>query len=505
MNKLRILLINPPRVDGYPVVREERFEHKDIGSVYPPLSLLYMASALEKAGEYEVKLIDANGFDLTINRVRAEIIKYTPDVVITRCGFDTQKQDMEVVKIAKDLGAITVLRNKIIADCAWIRDGILKEGVVDVFIDSEPDAVVAGLAEAVKKFKEAQTSEQKPGACLFDPDCKTKDSWDFLETVPGISYYLDGSVKTNKPAQECVDLDALPYPAWHLLPSLDVYHTGVMRAPFALVQTTRGCPFKCTFCAYGKSTYRARSIENVVDEIKMLKDKFKIKSFLFFDDTISLKKGRTEELAQKMIDEKLDTLEWVCCTRANLVSKEMLSVMKKAGMKEIAIGIETGSQEIQNSINKGVTLDDIRQAAKWCKELGILFYGLAIIGLPGESRKTVEETIKFMKEIDPFYTQFCFATPFPNTDIYKYYKENGYLLSEEWSKYFPLAEEPVIRTKELSAEGLKEMRRFAYKKMLLRPLYLLKKIRPFDWKWNIEGFVKIAKRIWNVMTNKAVR
>lgn len=503
--KIKILLVNPPRVDGYPVVREERFEHKDIGSVYPPLSLLYMASALEKAGECEVKLIDANGFDLSMNYIRAEMIAFNPDIVITRCGFDTQKQDIEVLKTAKDLGAITVLRNKIIADCPWIRDGILKEEIVDVFIDSEPDAVMAGLVTAVKKYRENMTAEQKPGACLFDPDCRTKESWNFLSTVAGISFYLDGAVKTNPPAQECVDLDTIPFPAWHLLPSLDVYHTGVMRAPFGLVQTTRGCPFKCTFCAYGKSAYRARSIENVIAEIKMLKEKFKIRSFLFFDDTISLKKGRTEELAQRMIDEKLDTLEWVCCTRANLVTKEMLQVMKKAGMKEIAIGIETGSEEIQRSINKGVTLDDIRQAAKWCHETGVLFYGLAIVGLPGETRQTVEQTIKFMKEIDPFYTQFCFATPFPNTDIYKDYKEKGYLLSEDWSKYFPLSEEPVVRTSALSAAELKELRRYAYKKMLLRPLYLLKKIRPFDWKWNIEGFAKIMKRIWNVMTNRSVR
>jgi len=261
----------------------------------------------------------------------------------------------------------------------------------------------------------------------------------------------------------------------------------------------------CTFCAFGKSKYRVRSVENVINEIKYLKEKFRIKSFLFFDDTISLLSGRTEKLAQAMIDEKLDDLEWVCCTRANLVNFEMMKLMKKAGMKEIAIGIETGSEEILKSIKKGVSLDDIRKVAKWCHELGILFYGLVIIGLPGETKETVEESVKFIKEIDPFYTQFCFSTPFPNTEMYEYYEKNNLLLTKDWSKYFPLSEEPVARTEALTGKQLKELRRQAYMKLLLRPMYLLRKIRIFDWKWNIEGLIKIISRIIRVITKKPVR
>ena len=110
------MLINPPRVDGFPVVREERFEHKDIGSVYPPLSLLYMAAALEKHPEYELKVLDANGLDLSFNEVEAEIAGFSPDMAVSRCGFDTQKQDLKVMDIAKAIGALTVMRNKIIAE-----------------------------------------------------------------------------------------------------------------------------------------------------------------------------------------------------------------------------------------------------------------------------------------------------------------------------------------------------------------------------------------------------
>lgn len=502
--KLKILLINPPRVDGYPVVREERFEHKDIGSVYPPLSLLYQAAILKKNPEYEVKLIDANGFNLTLNELRLEIINFSPDVVITRCGFDTQKQDFDVLKIAKDFGAITILRNKIISDVPFIRDEILKKEPIDIFINSEPEAVIENLISKIYEYKKQNKTMGK--VCAFDPkaDISLYD-FGFLKDIKGISFISKGEIITTEKAEEILNLDELPFPAYDLLPNLNCYHTGVLNPPFALVQTSRGCPFSCTFCAYGKSKYRVRSVENVISEIKWLKENFKIKSFLFFDDTISLKEGRTEEIAKRMIDEKLNDLKWVCCTRANLVSYEMLKLMKQAGMVEIAIGIETGSEEIQKNIKKGVSLDDIRQCAKWCHQLNILFYALVIIGLPGETERTVNETIKFIKEIDPFYTQFCFATPFPNTEIYKYYKENGYLLTEDWSKYFPLSEEPIIRTEKLSAADLKRLRKKAYLKLLLRPLYLLKQIKIFDWKWNISGFLKIMKRIISAISDKPVR
>ncbi|MEI7542591.1 MAG: radical SAM protein [bacterium] len=502
--KLKILLINPPRVDGFPVVREERFEHKDIGSVYPPLSILYTAAILEKNTNYEIKVLDANGFDLSLNQVRNVMEKFLPDFVYTRCGFDTQKEDLKVLTLAKTFGAITALRSKIIADVPSLRDEMCKNENVDLFINSEPEAVIGKLAQEILKNK-IKLAENKKSLVLSPESDEAKNNMDFLINVPGISFYNKNKIVTTLPAKEISDIDSLPYPAYHLLSSLKPYHTGVMNSPFVLVQTTRGCPFMCTFCSFGKTKCRERSVESVIAELKYLKDKLKIKSFLFFDDTISIKKGRVEELAQKMIEEKLDTLKWVCCTRANLITYEMLKVMKKAGMKEIAIGIETGSEKILSATKKGVTLDEIRQAAKWCHELGIMFYGLAIIGLPGETKETVKETVDFIKEIDPFYTQFCFATPFPNTDIYEYYEKNNCLLTKDWSKYFPLSGEPVIRTESLTAKELIDLRAKAYSSILLRPWYLLRQIKLLDWRWNIQGIVKIIGIIIRVFMRKPVR
>ena len=120
-------------------------------------------------------------------------------------------------------------------------------------------------------------------------------------------------------------------------------------------------------------------------------------------------------------------MEWVCCTRANLTDVPSLKTMRQSGCKELAVGIESGSELILKNINKGVTKDDIRACASACKEADILFYGMTIVGLPGETDETWRETIDFIKEIDPFYTQFCFSTPFPNTDMYPWYEKNDCL------------------------------------------------------------------------------
>lgn len=476
---MKILIINPPRVDGYPVVREERYEHKDMGSVYPPLNLLYTAAILERDG-LSVNFIDANGFDLSLEEVKKHIDGIKPEIMITRCGFDTQDEDVKILEYAKSkFNAITIIRNKIISDVDWLRkEFLLKYKFIDIFINDEMDLVISDVIKNIN------------------------NDWN---SIKSISFIRNNEMITTGTADLVkVDINQIPFPAYHLLPNLKPYYTGVLNPPFALVTTSRGCPFGCSFCAYAEMGYRVRKAENVVKELKYLKENFGLKSFLFFDDLLGLKKDEFITLLNLMIEERLN-LKWVSCTRANLITDEILKLSKRAGCQEMAIGIESGAPEILKRTGKGISLDDIRNASKLLHKNKILFYGMAIIGLPGETHKTIEETIKFIKEVDPFYTQFCFATPFPNTDIYQYYKEKKLLLTEDWRKYSPLSQEPVIQTEELSAQDLKELRMHVYKKLILRPGYLLRKIRLFDWKWNIAGLIKIVGRIMAIIRKRIIR
>lgn len=472
---MNILIINPGRVDNYAVVREERFEHKDIGSVYPPLSLLYVGAILKK--EHNVKFIDANGFDLSFEDVIKEIGDFKVELIISRIAFDTQYKDLDFLSKLKEINnAKLIVRSKIIGDIKEIRKELMRKYPIDVFVNLELESVIKDLV----------------------------DNIDNLDKVKSISYKKDNKTIDNEYGDVVEDLDKFPFPAYDLLPSIEPYHTGIFTENFALIATTKGCPFQCTFCAFSKMKYRKRSPENVVGELEYLIKNFNLKSFLFFDDTVSLEKERLMKICEFIIERNLK-LKWGACTRANLLDEELLTLMKKAGCVEIPIGIETGSEEILKNVKKDVSLDEIREAFRLCKKIGILAYGLVIIGLPGENNRTVEETIEFIKEVDPFYTQFCFSVPFPNTEMYKYYEDNNLLLTKDWNKYCPLEEEPVIRTKELSKEDLIKLRKRAYMKILFRPGYLIRKIRWNDLRWSFNAGKELIKRSFALVRGRGIR
>ncbi|MCJ7793108.1 MAG: B12-binding domain-containing radical SAM protein [Candidatus Marinimicrobia bacterium] len=477
---MKILVINPPRVSGFPVVREERFEHKDIGSVYPPLSLLHTAALLEEEG-YQVKLIDANGFDLKLADIQKGLKEYQPEVVMIRAGFDTQKEDLKVLKIAKEISnPTTIVRNHIISRTPRLRKKLLQENdFVDVFLNQEPESMVIPLMKTLEK------------------------KGDFKE-VPGISFKRGGKVINNQDTKLIADLDRLPFPAYHLLPSLDVYYSGSFGPPFVTVLGSRGCPFNCAFCAYNKTSYRTRGAESIADELEWLVKKYKIKDFCFLDDVVTFDSERMIKISKAIIKKKLN-LRWAAGIRATNVSFKMLKYMKEAGCDEIAVGIESGSEKILKKVDKRISLDDVRKAAARCHQLKIKFYAMFIIGLPGETEETVKASINLAKELKPFYTQFCFATPFPNTRIYQYYKKHGFLLTEDWSQYFSLSDKPVVRTEVLSKRDLINLRNEAYKEVLLNPKYLLSQVSLTDWRWNWRGLKELGKRMVATHRNKPVR
>jgi radical SAM superfamily enzyme YgiQ (UPF0313 family) len=481
---MRLMLVNPPRVAGYAVVREERFEHKDIGSVYPPLSLLYCASVAEREG-HTVRLVDANGFDLDLRAVLEAMDDFKPEAVLVRLGFDTQEPDLEVLKAAHERGALTFARCKIVGDVPWLVERVMAgHPFVDGFFLDEPECLLAPLLKALPAARER-------GA-------------EALKDVPGLLLNTaQGPLRTPDPGR-MPNPDELPRPAYHLLPSLQAYHTGVMAAPFTVVQTSRGCPYTCSFCSFGKLPWRTRKIEEVLAELAWLKSEFGVRRILFFDDVLTLDMRRTERLCEGMISAGLD-MEWVCCTRANNVTRDLLALMKRAGCREIAFGIESGSDTVLADTTKGVSKDQIRAAARWCHEVGILFYGLAIIGLPGEDARSVRDTVDFINEIGPFYSQFGFCTPFPNTDTYAWFKSRGLLRTEDWSQYFPLADRPVIRTEALDEADLVRLRRRMYWSVLLRPAKLLRAVRLDDWRHNWMGLKKVLGRVAMLARGGAVR
>jgi anaerobic magnesium-protoporphyrin IX monomethyl ester cyclase len=490
--KLKVLLINPPRVQNLPVVREERYEHRDVGSVYPPLSILEGTASLRQAG-FDVKILDANGFNLKLEHVGRLLSEWQPHLVVARMAFDCQEEDLKVLQVAKSAvpSCVTVIRNKIISEVPWLLEQIAQRPEVDLYLMGELDAILPSLAKALEAH--------------LTPEGKLPPkSLEWFTSINGLAYWTQKSGFKMTPPAPLMDVSTAPFAAYDLLPSIAPYHTGVFQDTFAMIHTSRGCPFGCSFCAYAGEKFRPRPHQSVVEELKLLKKNFGVKHVLFFDDILSLNTGRLGEMADMMVKDNVG-LEWVCCTRANLVDTDTLKRMHKAGCRELAVGIESGSEVILKNINKGVTKEEIAACADACRASGVLFYGMTICGLPGETEQTWHETINFIKKIDPFYTQFCFSTPFPNTDMYAWYEKNGYLKNKNWSEYSPLAPEPVVRTETLTSQDLVRLRKEAYQKILFRPKYLLSKIRWTDPVWTMKGAWEVGKRGLATLTGRAVR
>ena len=471
----KILLINPPRVGGKPVVREERFEHRDFEVIYPPLTLLYCAAQIRKHLGAKVKLyfLDAMGYNLSLEQVKNRFKEIDPDIVITRFAFDTYREDLDLLSELKKIKSdvITITRNKIVSDVPALMEKYLRKfRGIDYFVTVEQDSVIH---KVVKKI----IGKKIPNSCAF---------------IRG------NKLKITPREKEIEDLDEIAFPAYDLLPKNPwPYKSSLFPKDFTLILSSRGCPNQCSFCAYRNMKWRFRSPEDVFEEIKMLYDKYHIRNFVYFDDTISINKERCLKICKLLRKSKMQ-LKYAICTRVNNVDEGLLLAWKKTGLEEISFGVESGSEKILKMCGKNINKKQIRVAFGLCKKLKIKSLTLVILGLPGETKETIAETKSLVNEINPFYLQYSLCIPFPNTPAYHYYKSKGFLLHEDYSKYNPLTLEPVIRTEDLTPVELIKEKERAYREFILRPKFVLSKISLTYWRWNIRGFVMFTKRLYGL-------
>ena len=229
-------------------------------------------------------------------------------------------------------------------------------------------------------------------------------------------------------------MDSLPWvtPVYKRDLTIEKYFGGYLKHPYISFYTGRGCKSRCTFCLWpqtvGGHRYRVRSVENVVAEMKWAKEAFpQVKEYFFDDDTLTDNLPRVEALAREL--GKLG-VTWSCNAKAN-VPRKTLEVMKDNGLRLLLVGYESGNQQILFNIKKGMRVEFARRFTKDCHELGIVIHGTFILGLPGETRETIQETLDFAKEINPHTIQISLAAPYPGTFLYRQAKENGWLYNEE--------------------------------------------------------------------------
>ena len=304
-----------------------------------------------------------------------------------------------------------------------------------------------------------------------------------LDAVPGIAYRdADGRIRRTPPAPPIHDLDAFPFVtdvyARHL--TVDHYDIGYLLHPYVSLYTGRGCRSRCTFCLWPQTiaghTYRTRSVEHVVAEMAHAQRLFPdVREFFFDDDTFTDDRPRAEAIARGL--GKLG-MTWSCNAKAN-VPFETLRVMRENGLRLLLVGFETGSQQILNNIKKGTRIDRAHEFMNDCRRLGILVHGTFILGLPGETPATIEQTIAFAKDIDPYSLQVSLAAPYPGTALYRQALDEGWLRAPAPSD---LVQQGGIQEAVLSYDGLANdeihaaVERF-YRAYYLRPRPILRIVR----------------------------
>jgi hopanoid biosynthesis associated radical SAM protein HpnJ len=253
--------------------------------------------------------------------------------------------------------------------------------------------------------------------------------------IKGLSYRNESDAIVHNEDRLILDnMDSLPWvtPVYKRDLTIENYYGGYLKHPYISFYTGRGCKSRCTFCLWpqtvGGHKYRVRSVEDVVAEMKWAKEAFpQVKEFFFDDDTLTDNLPRVEHLSKEL--GKLG-VTWSCNAKAN-VPRKTLEIMKEGGLRLLLVGYESGNQEILFNIKKGMRVEFARRFTKDCHELGIVIHGTFILGLPGETKETIQQTLDFAKEMNPHTLQVSLAAPYPGTYLYRQAKENGWLHNEE--------------------------------------------------------------------------
>jgi radical SAM superfamily enzyme YgiQ (UPF0313 family) len=273
------------------------------------------------------------------------------------------------------------------------------------------------------------------------------------------------------------DLNAMPLPAWHLF-KLDRYTNlqptvdQVAGASLPIL-TSRGCPYRCSYCSQiGPRRWRARSVDSVVDEWQWLVREQGAAEIGVLDDSFNIDRQRVLDICQSLVDEGLNQVPWIMINgiRANLADEEVLGAMKGAGCIRAAFGVESGNQDILDTVvDKHLTLEQVRSAFRAARAVGMETIGFFIVGLPGESEETMEDTIRFACELDPVVANFSIATPFPGTDMYETVKREGHILAETWDDFVFFEGRARFEMPGLPAELVERKWKEAYRRFYLRP------------------------------------
>jgi len=449
---MNILILNPPAADDVKIVREGRCMQRQEawGTSWAPLSLATIAAILRDSG-FSVRLLDCSNDDINFDQLTDIIRDYRPELVIVNTSTPSIDWDLKV------------------SDCANTVDPDIKTVFFGIHVSALPGEVFKMNTNV--RF----IANGEPEYVLRDFALAIRDERPFKD-IEGLIYRNNGEIIQNSKRAFIEDLDKLPYPAWDLI-NIEGYRLPITNDPFLLVLTGRGCPYPCTFCAaktfYGAKP-RLRSWRKIVSEIKYVMQKYNIRDFLFWSENSISDRKQMYEISKGLIKE-VPGVRWVCNGRVDMIDRELLQTMKKAGCWMIGYGIESGEQKILDLMKKNIKVEDIRKAVRLTKKEGIEVTGHVIVGYPGETKKDIEKTSELVKQLDLDYIQVYCSVPFPGSDLYREAKDASWIKTNNWFKFEQNFS--VMQTPHLSPGEVMQARERMIRDFYLRPAKILKTLK----------------------------
>jgi radical SAM superfamily enzyme YgiQ (UPF0313 family) len=435
-----ITLVNP----SYRNSKDKRFcSHLPI-QCYPPLGLAYLAASLRNF-KIPVEILDSSVLNIDEKRTAKILNKSSPKVVGVYVTSFTLHQVSKIIKEIKDKINSTII----------VGGPHITHYPNSIFTLDADYGIVGDGEKSLVHFMQNFGKKK-----IFKTD--------------GLIYSKNGKIFIN-PKKEIEKIDSLPFPARDMLPNKK-YYSPLHGGKITTMVTSRGCPFDCIFCGLpNKKSYRKRNPKNVIEEIELLvKNGFEYVEIE--DDCLTLDKKRIEEICKLIIKKKLK-INWGCETRADLVDKKLLILMKRAGCTNVRYGIESGDERIRNEIiGKKISNIQIKEAMKNMKKIGLTSVCYFMFGNPTETKKTMQNTLDFALELDPDYADFHLPIPIPGSRLFEIAINEGKISRNVWDNVIKGDSIPVYVSNTIELFEMINMQKLAYKSFYTKTHRIIKTI-----------------------------
>lgn len=477
---MKVLLLMPPTDLTRSYGKLKKFSNPQ-----PSIGIAYIAAMLWEHG-YAVKVVDAYVNEYLISNLMDIIEEYNPDII----GISVLTPTAEIVyeisrNIRKKFSKIKIVMGNMHA--SLFADEILSKNYADFVIHREGEFTMLELIKLMEK-------NGNP------------------ESILGLSFKKNGVIVHNPLSGHIEDLNKLPFPAWDLFP-LNLYSTDPRTevkkgAVETQILASRGCPNKCTFCSSRTeksqgSKYRMRDQNSIVDEMIYMHKKYGSEIFSFMDLAFPLVREHAVNICNEIIKRKLNNkIKWFTECRVKPLDIDLLALMKKAGCVRICLGIESGNNDILKTLKKNFTVEDVKNAVKMAHKAGLIVDGMFMIGLPGETEQTIDETVNFAVKLNIRYAIFNIFVPYPGCELYDNLKAENKIHYKNWSDFtsYPTYSGgiPVYTPDGISKEKMMELQRKAMKRFYLRPRFIINELLNLK----IDKFVHYMTGLKSMLLNR---